>query len=55
MRAARAVLAYAHLATVIEAVEDERLASYLSNAFKGAFDRAFAQAGETGATRAEAR
>ena len=54
-RAARAALAYAHLATVIEAVEDERLASYLSNAFKGAFDRAFALAGDAGATRGEAR
>ncbi len=54
-RAARAALAYAHLATVIEAVEDERLATYLSAAFKAAFDRAFAQAGDAGATRAEAR
>jgi Fe-S cluster assembly protein SufD len=54
-QAARVALAYAHLATVIEDVEDERLASYLSNAFKGAFDRAFAQAGEAGPSRAEAR
>lgn len=54
-QAARAALAYAHLATVIEAVEDEGLARYLSNAFKGAFDRAFAQADEAGATPAEAR
>ena len=51
---ARAALAYAHLATVIEAVEDERLATYLSAAFKAAFDRAFAQAGDAGATPAEA-
>jgi len=54
-QAARAALAYAHLATVIEAVEDERLATYLSAAFKVAFDRAFAQAGDAGATRGEAR
>ena len=51
-QAARAALAYAHLATVIEAVEDERLASYLSDAFKAAFDRAFAQASDAGATGA---
>ena len=49
-QAARAALAYAHLATVIEGVENESLASYLSNAFKCAFDRAFAQAGGAGAT-----
>ena len=54
-QAARAALAYAHLATVIEAVEDERLATYLSAAFKAAFDHAFAQAGEAGATGGEAR
>ena len=54
-QAARAALAYAHLATVIEAVEDERLATYLSAAFKAAFDQAFAQAGEAGATGGEAR
>lgn len=52
-QAARAALAYAHLATVIEDVENEGLASYLSETFKGAFDRAFAQGGEAGATRAE--
>jgi len=54
-QAARAALAYAHLATAIEGVENESLASYLSEAFKGAFDRAFAQAGDAGATRGEAR
>ena len=54
-QAARAALAYAHLATVIEAVENERLASYLSNAFKGAFDRAFAQAGDAGVISGEPR
>lgn len=53
-QAARAALAYAHLATVIEAVEDERLATYMSDDFKEAFDRAFAQ-GDIGATRGEAR
>ena len=54
-QAARAALAYAHLATVIEGVENESLASYLSNAFKGAFDRAFAQAGGAGAISGEPR
>jgi Fe-S cluster assembly scaffold protein SufB len=53
-QAARAALAYAHLATVIEDVEDERLAIYLSTAFKAAFERAFGQAGEAGPTREEA-
>ena len=33
-------------------VEDEALAAYLSSAFKTAFDRAFAQAGDAGATNA---
>jgi len=54
-QAARAALAYAHLATVIEAVEDERLATYLSDAFKAAFDSAFAQTGEVGSISGEAR
>jgi len=54
-QAARAALSYAHLATVIEAVENQSLATYLSAAFKVAFDRAFAQTGEAGATRGEAR
>lgn len=53
-QAARAALSYAHLATVIEGVEDEALAAYLSSAFKAAFDRAFAQASDAGATRVEA-
>ena len=53
-QAARAALAYAHLATVIEAVEDERLASYLSEAFKGAFDRAFDEAGDASVNSAGA-
>lgn len=54
-QAARAALAYAHLATVVEDVEDEALSAYLSSAFKAAFDRAFAQAGDAGATRGAAR
>jgi Fe-S cluster assembly protein SufD len=53
-QAARAALAYAHLATVIEAVEDEHLANYLSKAFKGAFDRAFGEAPGAGANSAGA-
>ena len=53
-QAARAALAYAHLATVIEAVEEERLVAYLSEAFKGAFDRAFAEAGDASANGAGA-
>ena len=54
-QSARAALAYAHLATVVDGIEDEALAAYLSSAFKAAFDRAFAQAGDAGATRVEAR
>ena len=54
-QAARAALAYAHLATVIEGVENESLASYLSNAFKAAFDRAFAQGGDASETSSEVR
>ena len=42
-QSARAALAYAHLATVVDGIEDEALAAYLSSAFKAAFDRAFAQ------------
>jgi len=50
-QAARAALAYAHLATVIEGLEDDTLVEELSSAFKGAFDRAFAgsETGEAGA------
>ena len=54
-QAARAALAYAHLAAVIEAVEDEALASYLSEAFKTAFDRAYAEAGDAGVNSGGAR
>ena len=54
-QAARAALAYAHLATVIEALEDERLVAYLSAAFKAAFDRAFGEAGNASVNSAGAR
>jgi Fe-S cluster assembly protein SufD len=53
-QAARAALAYAHLATVIEAVEDEHLADYLSAAFKAAFDRTFGEAGDASVNSAGA-
>jgi len=53
-QAARAALAYSHLATVIESVEEERLANYLSEAFKGAFDRAFGEAGDASVNSAGA-
>jgi len=54
-QAARAALAYAHLATVVEDVEDEALSAYLSSAFKAAFDRAFALGGDAGAAGGEGR
>lgn len=40
-QAARAALAYAHLATVLDSVEGEALAGPLAAQFKGAFDAAF--------------
>jgi Fe-S cluster assembly protein SufD len=50
-QAARAALAYAHLATVIEGIENGSLRTYLSMAFKAAFQHAFAQVGDAGAIR----
>ena len=53
-QAARAALAYAHLATVVEGVEDEALSAYLSSAFKASFDRAFGEAGDASVNSAGA-